>query len=106
MERIEHFRFVTQRSNGTRKIKNLKITKQQRIQKIFSSLMFKRKVNAALKMLSESNIRVRTFNDRLFKELSQKRLGLSQINKGVLLQEPINQVLISNLKNDTGGCHK
>ena len=67
MERIEHFRLVTQRSNGTRKIENLKMTKQHRIEKFFSSLMFKRKANAALKMLSESNIRVHTFNDRLFK---------------------------------------
>ena len=56
MERIEHFRFVTQRSNGTRKTENLKMTKQQRIQKNFSSLMFKRKANAALKMLSASNL--------------------------------------------------
>ena len=67
MERIEHFRLATQRSNGTRKIENLKMTKQYRIQKIFSSLLFKRKANAALKMLSESNIRVHTFNERLFK---------------------------------------
>ena len=39
--------------------------------------MFNRKVNAALKILSDSNIRVHTVNDRLLKELSQKRLGSS-----------------------------
>ena len=39
--------------------------------------MFKRKVSASLKTLSDSNIRVHTVNDRLLKELSQKRLGSS-----------------------------
>ena len=58
----------------------LKTSKRQSYKeyKIFSkNLMFKRKVNAALKMLSDSNIRVHTVNDRLLKELSQKRLGSS-----------------------------
>lgn len=56
--------------------------------------MFKRKVSASLKMLSDSNIRVHTVNDRLLKELSQKRLGSSQINKVAL--QPIKIVNQSN----------
>ena len=61
--------------------------------KIFSNLMMQGKINAALKMLSDSDIGVHTMDDNVIKELQNKHPKPAEISDGTLLYGPINKVL-------------
>ena len=58
--------------------------------------MFQGRFNATMKILLNSNIG-HTVDDKILHELQQKHPNLSQNIEGILLQRPINWVLLSYL---------
>ena len=63
--------------------------------KIFSNLMLKGKVSAALKMLSQEEIGVHEVNDQVVRELQEKHPAPQKIPNETLYEGPINKVLPS-----------
>ena len=61
--------------------------------------MFQGKVNAALKMLSNSDVGVHTVDETILEELQKKHPNPSPITEHTLLHGPINQVLPSYFDN-------
>ena len=61
--------------------------------KIFSNLMFKGKVSAALKMLSQEEIGVHEVNEQVIRDLQAKHPAPQKIPNETLYEGPINKVL-------------
>ena len=53
------------------------------------------RINAAVKMLSNSNIDIHSVDDEVPKEVPNKHLDPSPVKYGTLLHDPINRVLPS-----------
>ena len=57
--------------------------------------MMQGKINAAVKMLSNSSIGIHSVDDKVLKDLQNKHHDLSPIKEGTLLHGPVNRVLPS-----------
>ena len=63
--------------------------------KVFSNLILKGKINAALKLLSKSEVGVHTVDEKILKELQMKHPSPAKISEESLYEGPINRVLPS-----------
>ena len=77
------------------RLRNSKSENERDKPRIFSNLMIQGKINAAVKMLSNSNIGIHSVDDNVLEELQNKHPDPSLIKKGTLLHGPINRVLPS-----------
>ena len=77
------------------RLRNSKSENERDKPRIFSNLMIQGKINAAVKMLSNSNIGIHSVDDNVLEELQNKHPDPSLIKKGTLLHDPINRVLPS-----------
>ena len=77
------------------RLQNDKSESEREEAKIFSNLIMQGRINAAVKMLSNSNIGIHSVDDKVLKEVQNKHLGPSPIKEGTLLHDPINRVLPS-----------
>ena len=74
------------------RLRNYKSESETDEAKIFSNLIMQGRINAAVKMLSNSNIDIHSVDDKVLKEVPNKHLDPSPVKYGTLLHDPINRV--------------